>query len=77
MASVNDNNLLNDGQQAGPSHRGHTHVCISCGRSIKRRPSDKIFRDNPTDLQQSMINIIQSRVVPRQVFYLILCFEYQ
>lgn len=54
-------------QDAGPSHRGHTHVCLLCGCSILRRQSDKILRDNPTDMQRSIIAIIENRLAPRQV----------
>ncbi|KAL4713584.1 hypothetical protein ACJJTC_005069 [Scirpophaga incertulas] len=57
----------NDGEQAGSSQRGHIHVCLLCGCSIAQRQSDKILRDNPNELQQSMIDIIKNRVAPRQV----------
>ncbi|KAL4713350.1 hypothetical protein ACJJTC_016818 [Scirpophaga incertulas] len=43
------------------------HVCLLCGCSIAQRQSDKILRDNPNELQQSMIDIIKNRVAPRQV----------
>lgn len=57
----------NDDQPCGPSHRGHTHVCLLCGCSTLHRQRDRILRDNPTELHQSVINIIESRVAPRQV----------
>lgn len=47
-------------QQSGPSHRGHTNVYLRCGYSTLHRQSD----DNPTELHQFMINIIESRVAP-------------
>ncbi|CAG4938450.1 unnamed protein product [Parnassius apollo] len=56
-----------DDQQPGPSHQGHASVCLLCGCSILRRQSDRILRDNPTDLQQLMFTIIENRVAPRQV----------
>lgn len=57
----------NDNQQAESSHQGHAHVCLLCGSSILRRQSDLILRNNPTQLQITMRNIIESRVAPRQV----------
>ncbi|XP_075984951.1 uncharacterized protein LOC142982375 [Anticarsia gemmatalis] len=69
IVAVNQNlelNTTND-DQAGPSQRGHVNVCLLCGCSIARRQSDKILRDNPTELQQSMINIIKTKIEPRQV----------
>ncbi|CAK1583453.1 unnamed protein product [Parnassius mnemosyne] len=54
-------------QHAGPSHRGHTHVCLLCGCSILRRQSNKILRDNPTDLQSSITVIIENKLAPRQI----------
>lgn len=57
----------NDNQQAESSHRGHTSVCLLCGSSILRRQSDRILRENPFELQQSMINILHSRLAQRQV----------
>lgn len=71
MFSVNENlqqdSSGNIDQQAGSSHQGHTNVCLLCGLSTLRRRSDKILRSNPSQLQQSMINIIESRVAPREV----------
>ncbi|XP_041988982.1 uncharacterized protein LOC121740371 [Aricia agestis] len=70
MFSVNENlhqATGNNEQQSGSRPRGHTEVCLLCGCSIHRRQSDKILRENPTDLHQSMINIIESRVAPRQI----------
>lgn len=58
-----------DDQPCGPSHLSHTNVCLLCGCSTLHRQSDRILRDNPTELHQSMINIIESRVAPRQVCY--------
>lgn len=56
-----------DDQHAGPSHRGHTHVCLLCGCSLLHRQRDKILRHNPTDMQRSIIAIIERRLAPRQV----------
>ncbi|XP_060807317.1 uncharacterized protein LOC132903317 [Amyelois transitella] len=56
-----------DGEQAGSSQRGHTNVCLLCGCSITQRQSDRILRDNPNELHQSMIDIIKNKVAPRQV----------
>ncbi|CAK1603536.1 unnamed protein product [Parnassius mnemosyne] len=56
-----------DDQQPGPSHRGHVSVCLLCGCSILQRQSDRILRDNPTDLHQLMYTLIENRVAPRQV----------
>lgn len=70
MAAVNQNlqqNISSGGEQAGPSRRGHINVCVLCGCSIARRQSDIILRENPTELQQNTINIIQGRLEPRQV----------
>lgn len=57
----------NDDQQAGPSQQGHTNVCLLCGLSTLRRRSDRVLRNNPSELQLSMIAIIESRVAPREV----------
>ncbi|CAH2105465.1 unnamed protein product [Euphydryas editha] len=57
----------NADQQAGPSHRGHTNVCLLCGLSTLRRRGDKILRSNPSELQLCMIAIIESRVQPRKI----------
>lgn len=54
-------------EHAGPSPRGHSTVCLICGNSLLRRQSDKILKENPTELQQNMINIIQIRIEPRQL----------
>lgn len=69
MAAVNRNlqNQVSGSEDAGTSTRGHTNVCILCGCSTLRRQSDKIFRENPTEMQQSIINIIESRLAPREV----------
>ncbi|KPJ07451.1 hypothetical protein RR48_08464 [Papilio machaon] len=70
MFAVNENlqqEVSNSGEQAGPSHRGHAHVCLLCGCSIARRQSDKILKDSPTDLQRSIIAIIESRVAIRPI----------
>ncbi|CAH2109329.1 unnamed protein product [Euphydryas editha] len=70
MFSVNENFQQdvsgNADQQAGPSHQGHTNVCLLCGLSTLRRRSDKILRSNPSELQLCMIAIIESRVQPRK-----------
>uniref|UniRef100_A0A2A4JAT5 Uncharacterized protein n=1 Tax=Heliothis virescens TaxID=7102 RepID=A0A2A4JAT5_HELVI len=69
MVAVNQNLQLdaNEGEQSGPSHRGHINVCLLCGCSLVRRQSDKVLKDNPTELQQDMINIIQMKIEPRQI----------
>ncbi|KAL4702082.1 hypothetical protein ACJJTC_002281 [Scirpophaga incertulas] len=48
---------------AGPSRRGHTEVCLVCGRSLANRQSHVILRDQ----DQAVIQIIQNRLSPRQV----------
>lgn len=53
--------------QASTTNRGHTNVCMICGCSTVRRQRDRILRDNPTELQLTMIQIITARVAPRQV----------
>ncbi|XP_023940272.2 uncharacterized protein LOC112047391 [Bicyclus anynana] len=64
MAAVNAN-LQSEG--AGPSTRGHTNVCLLCGCSILQRQSDKLVKENPTEMQQSIINVIESKVAPREI----------
>ncbi|CAH2071951.1 unnamed protein product, partial [Iphiclides podalirius] len=51
-------------EEAGPSTRkkGHKNVCLLCGCSLLIRQSNKILRENPTDVQQCVKNIIESRV---------------
>lgn len=49
------------------SRRGHTRVCVLCGLSVLRRRSDLIFKENPSNLEITIMNMIESRIVPRQV----------
>lgn len=69
MAAINQDlqQDTDEPEQAGPSPWGHTHVCLLCGCSLIRRQSDNIVKDNPTELQQNMINIIQMKLETRQV----------
>ncbi|XP_050685540.1 uncharacterized protein LOC126979974 [Leptidea sinapis] len=69
MATVNHNlpSEVSGGVEAGTSTRGHTNVCLLCGCSILQQQSDIVLRENPTEMQQSIYNIIESRVAPRQI----------
>lgn len=69
MAAVNDtlHREVSGSEEAGPSTRGHTNVCLLCGCSTLQRQSDLILRQNPTEMQQSIINTIESKVAPREV----------
>ncbi|KAL4708097.1 hypothetical protein ACJJTC_009876 [Scirpophaga incertulas] len=71
MNAVNSNLQQNiasrEEQQAISTQRGHTNVCLLCGCSLIKKQSDKILRENPTELQQSIINIIMREREPRQI----------
>ncbi|RVE41837.1 hypothetical protein evm_013521 [Chilo suppressalis] len=69
MSAINRSlqNEVPDGEAAGTSTRGHTNVCILCGCSILQRQSDKILKENVNEMQQSIINIIESKVAPREI----------
>ncbi|KAL4706282.1 hypothetical protein ACJJTC_017449 [Scirpophaga incertulas] len=52
---------------AGPSTRRQTNACLLCGSSILNRRSDKILRENPNEMQQSIIDLITSKLAPREI----------
>ncbi|XP_045456110.1 uncharacterized protein LOC123665925 [Melitaea cinxia] len=70
IAAVN-NNLQNEvpgNLEAGSStSRGHRNVCLLCGCSILRRQSDKILKESPNEMQQTIITIIASKLAPREI----------
>ncbi|KAL4714678.1 hypothetical protein ACJJTC_012595 [Scirpophaga incertulas] len=59
-------NRQND-PSVGPSRKGHTQVCLVCGRSLLNRQSDHILREYPSSLILSMIHLIQNTVSPHEI----------
>ncbi|KAL4704332.1 hypothetical protein ACJJTC_019377 [Scirpophaga incertulas] len=68
MAAVNSSlqSEVSGSDVAGPSTRRQTNACLLCGSSILNRRSDKILRENPNEMQQSIINLITSKLAPRE-----------
>lgn len=56
------------------SSRGHMHVCILCGSSLRSRKRDLIVRENPSQLQQAIRIEIENTIAPRQVIMMIFCY---
>lgn len=48
-----------------PTPRGHTHVCIHCGRSLRNARSHRL-RSNP-EREQRILNVISEWILPRTV----------
>ncbi|KAL4703261.1 hypothetical protein ACJJTC_009236 [Scirpophaga incertulas] len=68
MAAVNSSlqSEVSGSDVAGPSTRRQTNACLLCGSSILNRRSDKILRVNPNEMQQSIIDLITSKLAPRE-----------
>ncbi|KAL4702935.1 hypothetical protein ACJJTC_008345 [Scirpophaga incertulas] len=66
MAAVNSSlqSEVSGSDVAGPSTRRQTNACLLCGSSILNRRSDKILRENPNEMQQSIIDLITSKLAP-------------
>lgn len=56
-----------DNEPGASSSRGHMHVCILCGSSLRKRKHDLIVRENPSQLQQAIHIEVENKVAPRQV----------
>ncbi|KAL4721470.1 hypothetical protein ACJJTC_008360 [Scirpophaga incertulas] len=69
MAAVNSSlqSEVSGSDVAGPSTRRQTNACLLCGSSILNRRSDKILRENPNEMQQSIIDLITSKLAPREI----------
>ncbi|CAG4973916.1 unnamed protein product [Colias eurytheme] len=53
-------------ESGASSSRGHIHVCILCGSSLRNRKHDLIVRENPSQLQQAIHIELENRIAPRQ-----------
>lgn len=74
MRSVNEilhaDNSADMGHAGSSQHCvGHHKVCIFCGRSILKRQSNIVLKDNPTELESTIINYVSSKIAPREVCY--------
>ncbi|RVE39951.1 hypothetical protein evm_015399 [Chilo suppressalis] len=46
---------------------GHINVCVGCGRSILRRDSRIIVRENASNEENQIVNVISRWIIPRQL----------
>lgn len=74
-ASASDNHLSAASSSGGGNNQenrvlGHSRVCMRCGRSVLRFPSELLMRTNPTERQQQILELISSTVAPCEVSYL-------
>lgn len=60
-------------QTSGSSQQGRRQVCSLCGRSIVKRQSHFIVIDNPSEEQEQINAVIQTRIAPRQVSMFLCC----
>lgn len=69
MKTVNAQLIENNEQDrfAGSSRRGHTQVFLLCGRSVVNLRSHVIMRENASNDEQAVIQIMENRIAPRQV----------
>lgn len=67
MQSVNDELHGNNDRSAGPSRRGHKEVCLLCGRSLAKLQSHLILSVTTSSRHNKTIQIVESRIAPRQV----------
>ncbi|KAL4703795.1 hypothetical protein ACJJTC_011595 [Scirpophaga incertulas] len=69
MAAVNSSlqSEVSGSDVTGPSTRRQTNACLLCGSSILNRRSDKILRENPNEMQQSIIDLITNKLAPREI----------